>query len=562
MPEHELVDAWFPADLPGPQDWEDRYPPRTGPPGAEVTRFAPSPTGTLHLGGVYAAALASDLARQSGGRYLVRIEDTDRRREVVGAAAEFDRVFAYLGLDPDEGGSEGDWGPYRQSDRASIYASYVRDLVRRGLAYPCFCSKESLAESSAEQRRSRSALGYYGKWAHCRSLSPQEAHRRIAGGRRYSIRSRCPQAIPGRIGFTDRIRGSVAMLDNGNDVVILKSADHDGERLPTYHFAHVVDDHLMRVTLVIRGDEWLSSVPLHRQLHEALGFRPPVYAHIAPLMKVHGASRRKLSKRKDPESAAAFYLDAGYPAPVMLHYLRGLANSRLMDTATADALAAPVRLEEMRTAGPMVDLGKLRSLSRDYIAALAPAEGRRGLADWARLHDGELHRALDRDPRLADGAFALAHGGAGQPRKDVACWSEFRAGYGFLFPALHVPVTDNADRRFGGLDPDLIVDLAEDLITGYRHHDDADSWFGQIRSLARRHGFAPEAPAAQTGRDRSPGSIREVASVIRVCLAGRTTSPDLFQIAQVLGEEEVIRRLRLLRGSEQRIRRDAEPACS
>ncbi|WP_031523655.1 glutamate--tRNA ligase [Streptomyces sp. NRRL F-5123] len=546
MQDRDIVDSWFPADLLPPAHWEQHYGPRELPAQARVTRFAPSPTGSMHLGGLYVATLARDLAHRSGGVYLVRIEDTDKEREVAGAAEEFTRVFGYFGLEPDEGEHGGPWGPYRQSDRAAVYLSYVRELVRDERAYPCFCTPEDLERHAAEQRRTRSPLGYYGRWARCRSLSVREADARIAAGEPYTVRLRCPVGLPGRVRFRDLVRGALTMLDNGNDVVLLKSADATGPRLPTYHLAHVVDDHLMRVNTVVRGDEWISSLPLHHQLHRELGFRPPEYAHIAPLMKLDGGSRRKLSKRKDPESAAGFYVAAGYPAAAVEHYLRGLANSRLTDVPAERALAEELRLSEMGTAGPMVDLARLRALSRDHIASLTPREALAQLGAWAAAHDREVHAALGAHPDLALAAFEMMRRGTGTPRKDLACWSEFRAAYGFCFPELHELVSRPDDARLGGLPEPVVVTLAADMVAGYRHAGPPESWFSVVRAIAVRHGFAPDGHAHRSAPGAYRGSVREVANVLRVCLTGSRRSPDLFQVAQCLGEREVLRRLRPL----------------
>lgn len=556
MSDRDLVDALFPAHLPEPKDWEERYPSRRLLPGAEVTRFAPSPTGSLHLGGIYTALLAQDLAHQSGGTYLVRIEDTDQAREVPGAVEEFDRVLSYFGLLPDEAGADGRWGPYRQSERESVYLSFVRDLVLRELAYPCFCDRGTLAAAAAEQRRSRAPVGYYGRWARCRALGAREIRERVLAGEPHVIRFRSPTAMARRIRFTDRVRGSVTMLDHTSDAIILKSAS-GGRRLPTYHFAHVVDDHLMRVTLVIRGEEWLTSVPLHRQLHAALGFDLPDYAHIASLLKIDGTSRRKLSKRKDPEAAAAFHRTAGYPAAAVRHYLLGLANSRLGELPTAKALTEPIRLSEAKTAGSVVDVAKLRSVSRDHIAALTPEEVVADVEKWAADHDTELLRVLREQRSVAIRAVELAQRGTGTPRKDIACWSEFRGRYGFCFRALYAPVTSPADARFEGLDPDLVIAVAGDFARDYVHADEPETWFDQIREVARRHGFAPDARSLRQAPRSFRGSVREIAGIIRVCLVGRGDSPDMFQIARLLGEREVLRRVTSVCG--ERLAIEAEP---
>ena len=543
MRQCDLVQALFPADLPEVDYWEKRYPPRSLPVGAEVTRFAPSPTGSLHLGGIYVAMLAREVAHRSGGAYIVRIEDTDQNRQVPGAAEVFTQILSYFNLESDETDADGKWGPYRQSDRERVYLSHVRSLVRRELAYPCFCTPEMLSAAAEEQRNARAPLGYYGKWARCRALDPAHALARVAAGDPFVIRFRCPHSLPRRVRLPDRIRGSVTMLDNGNDVVILKSG-RTGRRLPTYHFAHVVDDHLMRVTLVIRGDEWLPSLPLHRQMHEALGFAPPEYAHIAPLLKAEGGGRRrKLSKRRDPEASAGFYLAAGYPAAAIRHYLRGLVNSRLADMPADRALTEPIRLDEAKAAGAMVDVAKLRSVSRDHIAALPARDVVAAVEEWASAHDPALQAAIRNRPSVAVRAVEIAQAGGGTPRKDIACWSEFRAQYGFFFADLHQPVSSPDDARFGGADPALVAAVTADFAAAYRHEEDARAWFAQIRSLAEKHGFAPTTRDFRRAPEMYRGSVTEIAGIIRVCLVGRDRSPDLFEIARALGAHEVLRRV-------------------
>ncbi|MFB6841698.1 glutamate--tRNA ligase [Streptomyces sp. NPDC056361] len=544
-----VINAMFPPDLPEPADWERRFGPRALPDGAEVTRFAPSPTGHLHIGGLYTAAVARALAHQSGGVHVLRVEDTDRARRVEGAAEEFARLLGAFGLAPDEGGAAGGgaWGPYLQSARRDVYLSHVRELLRRDRAYPCFCGKELLARSGAEQRAGRSPLGYYGRWAPCRTLAPAEAARRIASGEPYVVRFRCPYEFPGRVRFADRIRSSVTMRDNGNDIVLLKSS-RDEPTLPTYHFAHVVDDHLMRVTLVVRGEEWLSSTPVHLQLHTALGFEPPAYAHLAPLMKAEGASRRKLSKRKDPEASVDYYLSAGYPPAAVQHYLRGLANIRLMDVPTADALAAPVRLDGMRPSGPLLDLPKLHSLSREFIASLTPAELYAQLLAWAEEYDPELASVLARHERLALAAVAVGRPEGAPARKDLERWSCFRDRYGFFFAELFGTPPTAADDRYGGLAPDLVRGIAAGFAGEALDAATPEEWHGSLRELAVRHGFAPDTAAWRGAPDRWAGPPRQVANVLRVALTGATRSPDLFAVSRALGRDEVLRRLTAVAG--------------
>ncbi len=390
----------------------------------------------------------------------------------------------------------------------------MRELLRKDRAYPCFCDKERLARSAGEQRAGRSPLGYYGRWAPCRTLAPEEAARRLAAGEPYVVRLRCPYEFPGRICFADRIRGSVTLQDNGNDIVLLKSSQEELP-LPTYHFAHVVDDHLMRVTLVVRGEEWLSSTPVHLQLHTALGFAPPAYAHLAPLMKAEGPSRRKLSKRKDPEASVEYYLSAGYPPAAVQHYLRGLANIRLMDVPTAEALAAPVRLDGMRPSGPLLDLPKLHSLSREFIASLTPGELYAQLLDWAEEYDPELASVLVRREGLALAAVAVGRPEGAPARKDLDRWSCFRDRYGFFFAELFGPVPSAADDRFGGLAPELVRRIAAGFVRDGvgRARRRSGTGAARARRAARLRpghgrlapGTGPLGGSAEGGGERGPG---------------------------------------------------------
>lgn len=538
-----FVDSLFDPSLPQPKDWERLYPPRQLAPDALVTRFGPSPTGFVHIGGLYTAMVSRDLAHDSSGVYFLRIEDTDRRREVPGAREQFRRAFAYFGILPDEGPDDlgGDYGPYEQSRRSAIYQSYVRELLLQGAAYPCFCSRDELAAQSARQRAEGVPPGYYGRFARCRWLPPAEVASRVERGEPYTIRFSVPDDVGERVRFRDAIRGELELAANHNDVVILKSSD-EVPRLPTYHFAHVVDDHLMRVRLVVRADEWLSSVPVHLQLFEALGFEPVPYAHVAPLMKMEGASRRKLSKRADPEADVDFYIRAGYPARAVVHYLRGLVNPRLADLPFDEAAAEPIRLEEAGVAGPLVDLPKLESVSRNWIATLDSRTTYADLVTWARDNDPELASLLVAEEETAVAALRVERDGAENPRKDLARWGDFRAVYGFFFKSLFASVPPS-DERYAPLDAATVRALAHDLADSYEHDLDRDAWFEQIRSLAARHGFAPSVKDYKADPSAFSGSIRDASNVVRVALTGAKRSPDLYEIAQVLGADEVVRRL-------------------
>jgi glutamyl-tRNA synthetase len=598
MLDRSVVDGLFPADLPDPSHWERHYPPRRLRDGAQVTRFAPSPTGFVHIGGVYTAMIAKNVAKESGGVYFVRIEDTDQSREVAGITEQFGRAFDYFGIDSDEP-ADAPYGPYLQSARERIYLSYVRELLREGKAYPCFCSRDELAEMTKRQQATKVPTGYYGSWARWRDADPDEVAGKLAAGDDYVVRFRSPglKAGPeGRVSFDDAIRGRLEHEANRNDAVILKSGARreasaerpsaQRPRLPTYHFAHAVDEHLMGVTLVVRGEEWISSVPLHLQLFDALGFPAPRYAHVAPLMKIEGGSKRKLSKRKDDEASVDFYLDAGYPAPAVLYYLRGLANGRLAELSLDQALAAPIILEDCGVAGPLVDMVKLADISGDYIATLSGPVVLDTVSDWAAersaggttlgtersaggttlgtersaggttfdtatigaARDPELVTVLAEHRALAERAIDVERVGVDNPRKDLVRWSDFRPVYGFFFPPLFTEVTDASDERLGGLDTVLVRKLVADFADNYVWSDEQPVWFNQIRELAARHGFAPNPKAYKADPGAYPGLLRDAANVLRVAITGATRSPDLHAVCGALGTDEVIRRLRALAG--------------
>jgi len=540
----EFINTLFDAELPEPSHWESCYPPRNLPPHAIVTRFGPSPTGFLHTGGVYVATLGKNLAHHSGGSYFIRIEDTDQAREVPGSREQFTRAFKYFDIESDENDSNSKWGPYEQSKRELIYHTYARELLRSGAAYLCFCTREELAQMTEEQLAAKIQTGYYGSWARCRNLSQTEVMSRRQAGKPYTIRFRSPDGPPKRVEYVDLIRGRIEQQDNVNDIVLLKSSDQS-PRLPTYHFAHAVDDPLMRVTLILRGEEWISSVPVHLQLFNALGFEPIPYAHIAPLMKFDGASRRKLSKRKDNEADVEFYMKSGYPADAVLHYLRGLANSRFAEMTFEESASSPLSLSDCGVAGPIFDLVKLESISREFIAQLPTEEALESLLTWSLEYDPELAAILSRNLPLARRIFTNERQ-LGVQRKDLAKWEEFRAAYGLYFQELFPLVSDPSDPRFAPVEPDMVVKLAKGFADSYRHEEEKEAWFEQIRRLAADQGFAPTAAQYKKNPESFAGSISHVSNAIRIALTGLKQSPELFLVAHNIGEEELLRRVRAL----------------
>lgn len=547
MLDRATIDSLFPADLPEPAHWEQQYPPRELPDGAKVTRIGPSPTGSPHMGTVLVAMIDKDISEQTKGVYLLRIEDTDQARFVETANEELHRALAYFRVLPDEQEGDGAYGPYVQSERATIYHSYVRELLRQDQAYLCFATKEELADITARQQAAKLPTGYYGKWAIWSDADPASVEAKLAEGAPYVVRFRAPAAPGERVSFVDAIRGRLEADANRNDVVILKTSAVE-PRLPTYHFAHAVDDHLMRVNLVIRGDEWISSVPVHLQLFAALGFEQVEYAHIAPLMKQEKGGKRKLSKRKDPEASTDFYLESGYPADAVLYYLRGLANGRLAELPLAEALSTRLSLDEFGVAGPLVDVVKLEDISADHIATLSGETILDAVVEWATTYDPALVSVLTSSRELALSALAVEREGVENPRKDLRKWSDFRPVYGFFFPELFETISGPADERLAGLGlaPEVVSALGKDLADNYRDAPDQPTWFEQIRELAARHGFAPNAKEYKKNPDGYPGSLREASQVVRVALTGATRSPDLFAVAETLGRDEVLRRIRAL----------------
>ncbi|MEY9956781.1 glutamate--tRNA ligase [Streptacidiphilus sp. MAP5-52] len=536
----EILDRLIPSHVTPAAQWEQRFPARPLAEGAEVTRFAPSPTGFVHVGGILVALIAQSVAVSSGGVFILRVEDTDQSRYVEGAVEQLGRSLEYFGIIPDESVGSGAYGPYVQSERAGIYDSFVRVLLEQDSAYPCFCTSEELAELTARQQAAKAPSGYWGPWAACRSLTEQDVVARLDVGTPFVIRFRATSGDGEvrRVKFSDRVRGDIEMDDNRNDVVVRKTMG-----LPTYHLAHAVDDHLMRVTTVVRADEWLSSVPLHLQLFDALGFDAPQYAHIAPIVIMDGKSKRKLSKRKDPQANVDWYAESGYPVEGILCYLRGLANARLQDEPWQQVLSESLRLEECSNSGQLLDLAKLASICREVIADLPVEQSADRLLAWAQRRDPELAVQLAEDRHALLRVLSIEQTQPDRPRKDLATWGEFREKYGFLIPAAFTLVTDPADARFDPLDVELVRQMAAVVADGYKHDLDGREWFEQVRTAALSLGFSASVGEYKREPERFRGPLKVAANVIRVLLTGSTRSPDLYEASRVLGATEVFRRL-------------------
>lgn len=524
-----------------PEDYEMMYPKRNLEEGAVVTRFAPSPTGFLHFGGLFAAFVEKTAAISTNGVFYLRIEDTDKKREVENGVSLIVKGLNDFGIEIDEGmlsetEEKGEYGPYMQSRRTEIYQSFVKSLVEKGLAYPCFMSEEELAQIREKQENMKLLPGVYGEFAKYRNISVEEAEKRIENGDEYVVRLKSPGSEDKRIKFKDVIKGEIEMPENILDVVLLKK---DGT--PTYHFAHVVDDHLMRTTHVIRGDEWISSVPIHLQLFYLCGLKPPKYAHISPIMKEENGGKRKLSKRKDPEAAVSYYSSVGYPKGAIWEYLMTLANSNYEDwrLANNDADIADFKFtfSKMSKAGALFDIVKLADVSKNYISKLSAEEVYDLVADWSQENNDKLYKLLVDDEEYAKSIFAIERGNA-KPRKDIESWSNVENYVSYFYSELWDGKRDFADN----LSKADMIEIIEKYKEIYDENDSAENWFPQVRDMAVDLGYAKAPKEYKKNPDDFKGHVGDVAGVIRVAVTGRRNTPDLYEILQVLGKDEVMKR--------------------
>ena len=541
MDYQRLANLLFPDITTTPADIEAMYPPRSLPEGAKVTRIAPSPTGFMHLGNLFSAIVSERLAHQSGGVFFLRIEDTDLKRAVEGGVETIIRVFNHYGLNFDEGatieGDKGAYGPYRQRQRAKIYQTFAKVLVEQGLAYPCFCTEEELNEMRQQQQEMKINFGYYGQWAKCRDLTFEQIEENIQAGKPYVLRFRSPGDPNKRFVHRDLVKGDIELPENDQDIVLLKS---DG--IPTYHFAHVIDDHFMGTTHVVRGEEWLATLNIHLQLFRTLGWKPPKYVHTAQLMKMDGGSKRKLSKRKDPELALDFYNAEGYPVPSVLEYLMTLLNSNFEDWRIANPTAPmddfQFTTKKMGNSGSLFDIDKLKDVSKNTISVMSADEVYNEVTGWARDYDQQLYTLLTADEQKAKAIFAIGRGGA-KPRKDIAIWSEVKDYLAFFYDELYVPAAAYPEN--------VAKEDAIAILTQYKGiyspADDGDTWFNKVRELGETLGFAAKPKDYKKNPDQFKGHVGDVSQVIRLAITGRTNSPDLCSVMQILGEDTCQQRL-------------------
>ena len=536
-----LADLLYPDIHTLPEDMEKRYPQRQLPADAKVTRFAPSPTGMVHFGSLLPTRVSERLAHQSGGVYILRIEDTDSKRYVEGAVENLINTYKYFHIEFDEGvdldGDKGDYGPYTQSLRVEIYQTYAKDLIRKGMAYPCFCTAEELDAMRAQQEAEGADPGYYGKWAKWRDAGDDAVKAELDKGTPFVLRFRSDGDPEKKIKFNDLVKGEVTVSENYMDHVLLKS---DG--IPTYHMAHAVDDHLMGTTHVVRGEEWLPSLPFHIQLFKALGFRLPKYLHISTLMKLdeHG-NKKKLSKR-DNESGVSYFREKGFPASSVEEYVMTLLNSNYEEWRTANPglpyTDFPFSVKKMSPSGALFDMDKLTDVSKGVISRMTADEVYDQAAEWAKDYDPELYALLEADPGYAKRILAIGRGGK-KPRKDIAVWSEIKDYVSLFYDSLFAM----KDCWPEGFDRNDVTASLKAYLDSFDPADDSKAWFEKVKAVAASLGFCPDMKEYKKDPGAYKGSVGDVSMFLRLAVTGRQQSPDMWEIIHIIGEDRMRERI-------------------
>ena len=536
-----LANLLFPNVTDTPESLEERFPLREVPEGAVITRMAPSPTGFVHLGNLVQGLTSERMAHQSGGVLFLRVEDTDAKREVPGAVEVLIDTLKHYGINFDEGathdGDNGLYGPYRQRQRASIYHVYAKKLVSEGQAYPCFCTEEELSAMREKQEANKETTGYYGAYAMWRDRSMEDIQAQLDAGNPWVLRFRSTGSIENQFKFDDLVKGKLTITENNVDHVLLKS---DG--IPTYHFAHAVDDHLMRTTHVVRGDEWLPTLPFHIQLFKALNFKLPKYVHIGPLMKMDGTSKRKLSKRKDPELALTFYKAEGFPVKAVYEYIMTILNSNFEDWRRANPDASTDEFKfspkKLNPAGSLFDYAKLVDVSKNVISKMTAEEVYTLLTEWAKEFDADFGEKLSSDPELATKILAIGRGGK-KPRKDLAVWKDAKEYMGFFYDEyLTKPVFDEK------FDKAVVIDALNRFLAVFDINDDAGLWFEKVKTITTDMGFTTDMKAYKADPTAFPGTVADISTFIRQATTGKINSPDLFTVMQILGYERTVARIK------------------
>lgn len=543
----KLAEILFPDIKEDIAYYENEFPERKLPAGAKVTRLAPSPTGFIHLGNLYGAFVDERLAHQSGGVFMLRIEDTDEKRKVEGSVEIIISSLKYFGLNFDEGalleGEKGSYGPYYQSNRGKIYQCVAKYLVEQGKAYPCFCTEGELEEIRKQQTEENVNPGYYGKWAKYRNLTLEEVQAHIDNNEEFVIRFRSEGTEEGTFEIEDAIRGRLSMHENFQDVVILKT-----NGIPTYHFAHVVDDHFMRVTHVVRGEEWLSTLPIHHDIFTTIGWELPVYCHTAHLMKMDEGAKRKLSKRKDPELGLGFYMELGYHPAAVREYLLTILNSNYeewrMQNPDSPIEEFEFTLEKMSNSGALFDLDKLNNISKDVLLKIPAEDIYEFLLSWAEGHKTEIVNILKGNREEVIKLLSVGRSGD-KPRKDLMYCSQIFEFINYYFDE-YFEITDSYPENINKKEAEKLLKLYFD---SYDHNDDQVQWFEKIRMIAQENGYAAKPKDYKKNPDMYKGHVGDVSSVVRLAVVGRSTSPDIWELQQIMGEEKVKSRIKKAMGN-------------
>lgn len=542
----ELANLIFPDVKETLEDLEKRYPPRSLKEGAEVTRFAPSPTGFLHTGSLFTAMICRKVASQTGGIFYIRLEDTDTKREIQGSGEQLLSQLKLFNVVPDEGylGHEdiGEYGPYKQSERAEIYKVAIKSLLERGLAYPCFATQEELNEIRKRQEQMKIIPGYYGQFARDRFLTNEERKEKIEAGVPFVIRFKSQGNHLRKIKVSDEIHGDFEIAQNDQDIVIFKS---DG--LPTYHFAHAVDDHFMRTTTVIRGEEWIASLPIHVELFEALGFKAPKYAHLPVIMKLdENNHKRKLSKRLDSEAAVSFFLEDGYPSEALIVYLMTIANSNfeewVFQNGYKDISSFEFSFEKMSLEGALFDINKLTFFAKEILATKTKEEMLDMALDYSSKYDEKLYYLILRDKEYFKAIMNIEREKE-NPRKDYYKFGGLADSIDFFYSDLYDGLLTNGLPFNEKFDKSLISKILGDLREGLDLSKEESEWFADMKAIALENKFAPNGKTLKQNPDVYIGTVGDVAEMLRISLTTRKNSPNLYYVMKVLGKEECDRRL-------------------
>ena len=543
----QLADLIFPDINETVEDLEKRYPPRNLPEGAEVTRFAPSPTGFLHTGSLFTSLVCRKVASQSRGVFFVRLEDTDTKREIAGSGEQLLEQMHIFGIDPDEGylgdHEKGNYGPYIQSKRAKIYATVIKHLITDGLAYPCFCSSEDLEELRKEQESRKLNPGYYGEFAKCRNLSNEERYEKIKNGDKFVIRFRSSGNHENKITVTDLIKGTFDIAQNDQDIVIYKS---DG--LPTYHFAHAVDDHFMRTTTVIRGEEWVASLPIHVELFHALGWNAPKYAHLPVIMKVdeETGNKRKLSKRKDREAAVSYFIQDGYLPKALIMYLMTIANSNFEEWILANHFEGMedfvFSFKKMNNEGALFDMGKLNFFSRELLVKFNKDEFTKLALEYAKEYNPELKALINKDPKYFADIINIDREKA-NPRKDYEKFGNIPEIIAFFYEDGYKKGLNSGllfNEKFSNTDiKEALLAIKEKLVIS----EDEQTWFNNLKEIGVELGYAANNKDYKVNPEAYKGNIGDLAEILRITLTTRKNAPNLYSVMALLGLEESHRRI-------------------